>query len=147
MPAARANLNNGASFTITEVSEEEERDSEASEVVPTVFENSVFVERDTLGSRIYEFNPLYISDAISDADPSEVRDLSLTRDQGWRGASTHGDSDNVKKNVNASDSGSNNVCGEHEINCSSGELTKSNLKKPVTVAHANRSDHRLLPFG
>lgn len=79
-PVARPNLNtNLTSFTITEVSEEEERDSDASDLGPTVFENSVFVERDTLGSRIYEFNPLYISDAISEADPREARDMSLPR--------------------------------------------------------------------
>lgn len=80
VPVARPNLNtNLTSFTITEVSEEEERDSDASDLGPTVFENSVFVERDTLGSRIYEFNPLYISDAISEVDPSEARDVSLPR--------------------------------------------------------------------
>lgn len=94
VPVARPNLNNLTSFTITEVSEEEERDSD---VGPSVFENSVFVERDTLGSRIYEFNPLYISDAISEADPSDVRDLSLPRD-------VVSDAENVKKIVNASDS-------------------------------------------
>lgn len=95
-PVARPNLGNLTSFTITEVSEEEERDdSESSDVGPTVFENSVFVERDTLGSRIYEFNPLYISDAISEADPTEVRDLSLPR---GGVASTPGDDDVKKKN-------------------------------------------------
>jgi hypothetical protein len=76
-PVAR-NLTNLTSFTITEVSEEEERDSD-SDTGPTVFENSVFVERDALGSRIYEFNPLYISDAMSEAD-SESRGTSLARE-------------------------------------------------------------------
>ena len=68
-------LTNLTSFTITKVSEEEERDSD-SDTGPTVFENSVFVERDALGSRIYEFNPLYISDAMSESD-SESRGTSL----------------------------------------------------------------------
>nr|PNR31857.1 hypothetical protein PHYPA_025980 [Physcomitrium patens] len=73
------NLTNLTSFTITENSEEGEQDVD-SNTGPTVFENSVFVERPTLGSRIYEFNPLYISDAISDVDPTESRALSLSRD-------------------------------------------------------------------
>lgn len=78
-PVAR-DLTSLTSFTITEVSdEEEERDSD-SDNGPTVFENSVFVERDTLGSRIYEFNPLYISDAMSEADPTESRGTSLARE-------------------------------------------------------------------
>ncbi|KAG0556733.1 hypothetical protein KC19_11G075700 [Ceratodon purpureus] len=77
-PVAR-NLTNLTSFTITEVSEEEERDSD-SDNGPTVFENSVFVERDTLGSRIYEFNPLYISDAMSEVDPTDSRATSLARE-------------------------------------------------------------------
>lgn len=83
---ARRNLTNLTSFTITEVSEEEERDSD-SDNGPTVFENSVFVERDTLGSRIYEFNPLYISDAMSEVDP-ESRDVSLARESSSSGNST-----------------------------------------------------------
>jgi hypothetical protein len=77
VPVGR-NLTNLTSFTITEVSEEEEQDSD-SDNGPTVFENSVFVERDTLGSRIYEFNPLYISDAMSEVDPAS-RDVSLARE-------------------------------------------------------------------
>ena len=76
-PSSR-NLTNLTSFTITEVSEEEERDSD-SDNGPTVFENSVFVERDTLGSRIYEFNPLYILDTMSEINP-ESRGVSLARE-------------------------------------------------------------------
>lgn len=78
-PVAR-NLTNLTSFTTTEVSEEEEQDSE-SDTGPTIFENSVFVDRDTLGSRIYEFNPLYISDTMSEVDPSESRNLSLSKEK------------------------------------------------------------------
>lgn len=84
------NLNNLTSFTITEVSEEEERDSDYGNG-PTVFENSVFVERDALGSRIYEFNPLYISDTMSEVDPAS-RDASLARE-----IPASGDSDNTKE--------------------------------------------------
>ena len=78
VPVGR-NLTNLTSFTITEVSEEEERDLD-SDLGPTVFDNSVFVERDTLGSRIYEFNPLYIADAMSEVDLTESRDVSLARE-------------------------------------------------------------------
>jgi hypothetical protein len=77
-PTTPTTLTSLTSFTITEVSEDEERDSD-SDLGPTVFENSVFVDRDALGSRIYEFNPLYISDAMSEAD-SESRGTSLARE-------------------------------------------------------------------
>jgi hypothetical protein len=77
-PTTPTTLTSLTSFTITEVSEDEERDSD-SDLGPTVFENSVFVDRDALGSRIYEFNPLFIADTISEADPSESRDPSLPR--------------------------------------------------------------------
>ncbi|KAG0607569.1 hypothetical protein M758_8G039300 [Ceratodon purpureus] len=96
------NLTSLTSFTITEVSEEEERDSD-SDVGPTVFDNSVFVERDTLGSRIYEFNPLYISDAMSDVDSTDSRSLSLSGDH--RQATCGESNINVKKITNPTDSG------------------------------------------
>lgn len=76
-PVAR-NLINLNSFTITEVSEEDQ-DSEC-DTAQAVFENLVFVERDTLGSRIYEFNPLYISDSLSEVDPTESRSASYSRE-------------------------------------------------------------------
>lgn len=130
VPVARPNLNNLTSFTITEVSEEEERDSE-SDVGPTVFENSVFVERDTLGSRIYEFNPLYISDAISEADPTEVRDLSLRRDHSQESVASPPTDDNVKKHhVDTSDTVPSNVDSTRSLSNVQVTRTSSHMPSP-----------------
>lgn len=63
------------SFIITEVSEyDEQHSSDTSNSTEKLFVNSVFEDRPSLGSRLFELNPLYISDAISESGSSEDRD-------------------------------------------------------------------------
>lgn len=101
---ARRNLANLTSFTITEASEQEERDSDC-DPGPTIFDNSVFVDRETLGSRIYEFNPLYIADVMSEVDPSESRNSSFSRDHHSAAASGETHTSENTEVKNAADSG------------------------------------------